>query len=448
MGRVSAPQGAAEIGFAFKRTPQGLVATMFMPVMFVYGQPLGLAQATASSVTIAPLDTVMKLEDGRLIGTFGLGRLPIVLERGGSFAAEPPAPSWPAGPAPRWSHALGAGAWATPVARDGVVFLGTIDGQFHAVHVTDGSDFWTWKGAVPLYGQALVADDSVLFVDAGNDLIGLDRQTGTLRWRVPLHDAPAEAGITDKSFTHRTPVPMIAGGVIYVGSPDGSVYAFEAATGRPLWRHGMNAPVYAGIAFSGSSSLVVGCFDGSLVTLDRRTGAETGRARVGGPIVSMPAISGDLAVVGSRDYLLYGVSLSRSAVAWTYSYWFSWVESAPHLADGVAYLGSSDFRRVGAFEPATGKALWIADVGGLTWGTPVVTADTIYAGTHGQNPAFLHHEGGVVALDRRSGAVKWRVRLTGPSNAERVGCVGSLALADHLLIAATFDGTLAAYPVD
>jgi outer membrane protein assembly factor BamB len=164
--------------------------------------------------------------------------------------------------------------------------------------------------------------------------------------------------------------------------------------------------------------------------------------------VSAPVIAGDIAVVGSRDYLLYGVSLSRAEVTWKYSYWFSWVESAPQLADGVAYLGSSDFRRVSAFDPATGKALWNADVGGIAWGTPVVTADTVYAGTHAQTPAFLHHEGGIVALNRRTGAMKWRVALTGPPGAERVGCIGSLALADDLLIAAAFDGTLAAYPLN
>ena len=242
-------------------------------------------------------------------------------------------------------------------------------------------------------------------------------------------------------------MPVLADGVIYAGSVDGNLYALAAATGRPLWRHAAGAPIYAGVALRGHDALVVGCFDGTVLTLDRRNGAELSRARIGGPIVSAPVIAGDIAVVGSRDYLLYGVSLSQAAVVWKYSYWFSWVESAPRLVDGVAYLGASDFRRVGAFNPATGKPLWLADVRGLAWGTPVVTADTIYAGTHAQNPAYLHHEGGIVALDRRTGAAKWRVALPLPPGAPRAGCVGSLALAGDRLIAAGFDGTLAAYPL-
>ena len=221
----------------------------------------------------------------------------------------------------------------------------------------------------------------------------------------------------------------------------------DLATGRTLWRHDAGAPIYATAALFGPAALVVGCFDGTVLTLDRRKGAELSRLRIGGPIVSAPVIAGDIAVIGSRDYLLYGVSVSQAAVVWKYSYWFSWVESVPRLVDGVAYLGASDFRRVGAFNPATGKPLWLADVRGLAWGTPVVTADTIYAGTHAQNPAYLHHEGGIVALDRQTGAAKWRVVLPLPPGAPRAGCVGSLALAGDRLIAAGFDGTLAAYPL-
>lgn len=448
IGRVTAPQGEAEIGFEFKRTARGLTATIYMPVMHAYGLKLGLVEEAGPTVTVPPLDSAMKLVGGELEGTFGLGRLPMELQRGGVFEPEPALSPLPTGPAPRWSRPLGAPAWASPVVRSGVVYVGTVDGRFHAVRATVGADEWTWTGSAPLYGQALTTEESACFVDAHNDLVCLDRAKGTLQWRALLHDPlSGETVLSDKSFTHRTPAPVLADGVLYVGSTDGNLYAIEAATGKSLWRHSAGAPIYAGVALSGPTVIIAGCFDGTVLALDRRDGTELSRARIGGPIVSTPMIAGDIVVVGSRDYLLYGVSLARGTVVWRYSYWFSWVESAPQLADGVAYLGSSDFRRVGAFDPATGRALWLADVRGITWGTPVVTDDTVYAGTHGQTPAFLHHEGGIVALDRRTGAVKWRVPLTGLPGAERVGCVGSLALANDLLIAAAFDGTLAAYPI-
>jgi outer membrane protein assembly factor BamB len=448
-GRVLAPQGESEIGFAFKRTPRGLTAAMYMPVMHVFNLPLGPIGEAGSTFTIPPLDTTMQIQGDELIGTFALGRLPMELHRGGAFAPEPAPAVLPAGPNPRWSRQLGATVWASPVIRDGAIYIGTVDGRFHAVQAADGAEAWTWTGPAALYGQALATEGCICFIDAHGELVCLGRAKGNLQWRTPLHDSHAsETALADNSFTHRTAAPVMADGVIYAGSADGGLYAIEAATGRMRWRHDAGAPIYAGVALLGNAALVAGCFDGTVLTLDRRNGAELSRARIGGPIVSTPGIVGDIAVIGSRDYMLYGVSLSRTVVVWRYSYWFSWVESAPQIVDGVAYLGSSDFRRVGAFDPATGKAFWLADVRGLTWGTPVVTAGTVYAGTHGQTPAFLHHEGGIVAMNRRTGVVKWRVVLTGPPGAERVGCVGSLALANDLLIAAGYDGTLAAYPLE
>lgn len=285
-GRVVAPQGPAEIGLAFKRTPRGLTAALYMPVMHVYGLNLGPVGEAGSTFTLGPLDTTMTLEADKITGTFALGRLPMELRRGGSFAPEPTAPAWPDGPAPRWERSLGAAVWASPAVRDGVIYVGAADGRLHAVRAADGGEVWTWAGPHPLYGEALVTGDALYVVDDRSDLVCLDRADGRLRWRVPLHDPGAgDAALADKSFTHRTPVPIAAGGMIYVGAVAGSFYAIDAATGRTLWRHEAGAPIHAGAARLGRDALVVGCLDGTVLTLDRGSGAELTRVRVGGPVV-------------------------------------------------------------------------------------------------------------------------------------------------------------------
>ena len=77
-------------------------------------------------------------------------------------------------------------------------------------------------------------------------------------------------------------------------------------------------------------------------------------------------------------------------------------ESTPQLVDGVLYVGASDFRRVMALEPETGKALWSTDVRGMAWGCPVVTADSVFIGTAAQVGAIIEHAGGIAALDRHT----------------------------------------------
>lgn len=191
-----------------------------------------------------------------------------------------------------------------------------------------------------------------------------------------------------------------------------------------------------------------GTMDGSVVLLDRRTRKETFRAKTGGGVVTTPVIAGNTLIVGSRDYMLHGFNLADGSPAWKFSYWFSWVESSPVLRDGLVYVGASDYSRVTVLDPATGQAKWGTEVHGMNWGSPLVTADRVFTSTVAQNIAgtVIAHTGGIVALDRATGAVLWQL-LAEPAPAEGFGgYAGSLALAGGKVIAAGFDGNLIALP--
>jgi outer membrane protein assembly factor BamB len=237
-------------------------------------------------------------------------------------------------------------------------------------------------------------------------------------------------------------------GTVYAGSSDGGLYALSASDGRRIFRFDAKSPIFSGVARDGADRLVFGCMDGSVITLDRRTALEISRVRAGGGVVTTPVLAGGNLIVGSRDYMLYAFRASDGALAWKFSYWFSWVESTPAFADGTLYVGASDYRRVTAFDPASGAVRWATDVRGLAWGTPLVTVGTVFIGTVAQNipGTAIVHTGGIMALDRRTGAVKWR-HLAAPAAVNAFGgYAGSLALAGDFVIAAGFDGTLIALP--
>ena len=446
-GTVTAPNDHAEIGFTFSPGKHGLNARFTMPAMFVPGMALGPAQIKDGTYALPDLGIKLTLTGHQLTGTAFNSLLHVELHRGPAPAAAASLADLPPAPPPVWTHALGAETWTTPVARDGLLYLACADGKFHAIRVTDGTEAWSWTGPHALYGDALVTDDSVYFLDERTDLVSLRRSAGQLQWRVPLHDEKlsGKPAPQNPTFNRRTAVPVLVDGTLYLGSPDHGLYALDAVTGKILWRHDLGAAVFAAVAVQGDD-LVAGCYDGSVVVLNRHTGTESARTKLGGPIASTPVIAGDTILVGCRDYLLYGLRRSDLSIAWRDTFWFSWVESVPQLAGGLAYVGGSDFRRISALDPATGQTRWATDVRGITWGTPVVTDDTVFAGTSAQNPAALHHEGGLVALDRRTGTVKWRQFIPLPATAERAGYIGSLVLADGKIIGAGFDGTLTAYP--
>jgi outer membrane protein assembly factor BamB len=191
-----------------------------------------------------------------------------------------------------------------------------------------------------------------------------------------------------------------------------------------------------------------GTMDGSVVLLDRRNQTETLRTQTGGGVVTTPLVADGQLVVGSRDYLLYGFNLADGSLAWKFSYWFSWIESTPVLRDGLVYVGASDYSRVTALDPATGRAKWATPVHGMNWGTPLVTADRVFTGTASQNipGTAIAHEGGILALDRSTGAVLWRLVSPAAAEGKFGGYAGSLALAGDKVIAAGFDGNLIALP--
>jgi outer membrane protein assembly factor BamB len=454
-GTVTAPQGTvADISFEFVRTPQGpLIFRISFSEMFTYGVTFGIpveANGRGDYAITPAFATRLHLDGATLTGTFASARLPLSLHRGGHLANRPPPPIHPPAPAPLWRRPLGSPTWAPPAVEEGVVFVGTEAGVMHAVRATDGTGLWTWAGANRIDGRAVVSRDSVFFVDGKVNLVALARATGTLRWIRPLHDGQIAGGPPpdNPTFNHRCATPLLLDGVLYVGSSDGGLYAIDALTGEKRWRHEAQAPVFSGVGFHGSDTLLFGTMDGSVVLLDRRTRRETLRVKTGGGVVTTPVVAGDILVVGSRDYVLHGFNLTDGSLAWRFSYWFSWIESTPVLVDGLLYVGASDFSRVSAIDPATGRARWSAPVHGMNWGTPLVTNNRVFTGTVNQNlpGTAIEHTAGLVALDRATGAVVWALALPKAAEGNFAGYAGSLALAGDKIIAAGFDGELAAFP--
>lgn len=447
-GRVTAPQGTAALALDFSRTAKGLAVAVHMPVMHVHGVKFGATESPNGTITIAALSTTLRLDGDELRGEFALGQLPVVLRRGGPPPPAPPAATFPAAPAPRWTYALEAPTWAAPLVHAGMVFVGASDGRFHAVHAASGKAAWIWRGENRIDGQAALGPDAVGFVDGKSDFVCLNRADGTLRWRAPLHDeAHAPRPKNDNpTFNRRVATATIVDDTVYVGSTDGGVYAFALNSGKLLSRFAAGSPVFSGIARDGGDRLLFGCMDGSVVTLDRHHMREIARVRAGGAVVTTPVLAGANLIVGGRDYALHAFRASDGAPAWKFSYWFSWVESTPALVDDTLYVGASDYRRVTAFDPADGAVRWATDVRGLAWGTPLVTPDRVFIGTVAQNlpGTAIAHEGGIMALDRATGAVKWRLAAAPAAANDFGGYAGSLALAGDLVIAAGFDGRLIA----
>ncbi|MET0346539.1 MAG: PQQ-binding-like beta-propeller repeat protein [Casimicrobiaceae bacterium] len=451
-GALQLPQGdGAALALRIARAKDGQhVVRLTMPAMHVFDAAIeALERLGASRFRLDPFGTVATLHGDRLSGEFAYLRVPFALDRVAALPdwKETAEPSLPDAPAPRWTRSLRAPAWAAPVVRDGLAYLGDTGGTVHALRALDGTTAWTHRHGTPIYGDAAVDADGVSFVDERSMLTRLDRHTGRLLWQVALDPAAAGKAPDDFTFTHRTPRPAIAGRVLYVGGRDRSVRAIDLATGRVLWRCALDGTVMSGIAVT-ARHLVAGTFErNAIVAIDRRNGRLAWAFPTAQPVSSMPVVANDVVLAGCRDFGIHGLALDTGAPRWVHSYLFSWVESSPAVVGGVAYFGSSDLRSVRAISIASGRTLFTTDVRGLTWGTPALAGDRIYAGTAGQKDVLVAHRPGVCALDRRTGALLWRRELP-MGDARMAGFASSLAVAGGMLVGATVDGTVLGIPHD
>lgn len=93
--------------------------------------------------------------------------------------------------------------------------------------------------------------------------------------------------------------PTHSNGVIFVGSGDNKVYAFDANSGTKKWEFATNNEVYASPAVS-NGLVYIGSNDGKMYCLDAATGTKKWEFATGDQVYATPLILVNGAVNG--DY--------------------------------------------------------------------------------------------------------------------------------------------------
>lgn len=458
LGEAGPADDRAHVGLEVRRDGgDALTALLTIDLVHFFVAPAGGVEVRGDGHYAIP-DAELALTlggDGRLTVTGLLDEkdAPVTLTRGTRPPARPASPVAPSGPGPRWKTRLGGPIFATAAVRDGVAYVGNSDGVMFAVALADGGPRWKFPAGRPIFGEALATDDALYFVCDSGFLFRLDRSTGKEVWRYDLGDAQVSRILPNPlifDYDHAAPRPLLADGVLYVGSGDGSLHAVRGADGTRLWRAGASAKVRASAALAGDR-VIVADLHGRVAALERATGAEVWRLEAGDPIPGAPLIAGDRVIVGTRGSKLLGLDLASGAPAWSQSWWGSWVESPAVVEGGHAYLGSGDLFRVSSLDPSTGRTEWRTDVGGWILKSVAVTPTRVYAGVSGARRRasfWVPQKAALAALDRATGKLLWSWPMPAWDGAFLQGFVAGPAIADSTLVVGGIDGTLYGFPAE
>ena len=233
--------------------------------------------------------------------------------------------------------------------------------------------------------------------------------------------------------------PAVANNIVYVGSYVGNLYAWNAGTGVPI----AGFPVSTGGIITSSPAIAngivyVSSYDGNLYAWNAATGVPVAGFPVstGSAIESSPAVANGIVYVGSDDYKLYawnaatgvpvaGFPVSTSTVIY-------WSYSSPAIANGIVYVGSY-VGNLYAWNASTGipVAGFPVSTGNTTASSPTVANGYIYIGDQNNT---------VNGINITSGIIEWQYVL--PSNFSLTGGAdySSPAIAENKLFMTSFQG--------
>jgi quinohemoprotein ethanol dehydrogenase len=248
--------------------------------------------------------------------------------------------------------------------------------------------------------------------------------------------------------------PLEADGVLYTTTAWSKVYAFDARTGKELWRFdpkvdgakGFNAccdVVNRGVALW-KGRVYVGTIDGRLIALDARTGRQVWSTQTTDPnlpytITGAPRVAKGRVLIGNggAEYPVRGYVSAYDAATGKLDWRFYLTPNPTGAADGAA----SDKVMKEKAAATWGPGLWTKGGGGATpWDaiTYDPEADLVYVGTGNAGPwnDRLRSASGdnlfaasIVALRPETGAYVWHYQTT-PRDAWDYDAVQQLMTAD------------------
>lgn len=268
--------------------------------------------------------------------------------------------------------------------------------------------------------------------------------------------------------------PVVAGGRVFAASCQsdvtsklGTVFCLDAKTGKVIWQSPPDGeapykPFFSSPAISADGKyLLIGqglhpddnC---ELLCLETSTGKVHWKAKTPLHIESSPAIFGDMVVVGagaiendehkaiSHPGMVVAVRISDGKDLWRAQ--VNDPESSPAIGeDGTVYIGSGfNGSAVVALRSETDEELKAKNLPRVVWrhaspypitGGVTLAGDLVLVGGGNSDYVFAapHPAGLVLALDRKSGAVRWQTNLPD-------AVLGTIAARDDKIICPVRDG--------
>lgn len=347
----------------------------------------------------------------------------------------------------KWKFHTGGRVIASPAVVDGVVYVGSTDGNVYAIDAESGRVKWRCTTKAWEVSSPAVVSGVVYFLSYDGNFYALDAGAGQVKWKFKTE---GERHFTGTHLHYLQPAsermpdpwdfylssPAVWNGTVYFGSSDGNVYALDVYSGALKWKFKTGDIVHSSPAIA-DGTLYIGSWDTYLYALDAATGTEKWRFKTGDDpdahnhvgIQSSPAVMDGVVHFGSRDSYAYGVDATTGKQLWKFSTDGSWVNNSMVVHDGKAYFGTSIPGFMHAVDAKSGKSVFDLPTGTPVFASMALAGDMLYLGNFGgkltaidlktQKPAWVFETDGAkqnaASMTNADGSIKFEAVFSSPN---------------------------------
>ncbi len=238
-----------------------------------------------------------------------------------------------------WRSRVSSEVLSVPKAAQGMVLVHTVDGKLYALKVSDGSVAWMYDRSIPvltLHGSSspIISGTKVICGFASGKLIAFDIDSGQQYWEATIAVPSGRSEL--ERMVDIDGDPVVQTGIVYVATYQGQLAAVSEETGDVIWRRELSS--YAGLGVD-YQYLYVSDAEDMVWSIDPKNSSSMWKQeKLHGRKLTAPAVLGNYIVVGDFEGYLHWLSpedgrmLARTRVG----------ESAittPPIIDGdVAYV--------------------------------------------------------------------------------------------------------------
>jgi eukaryotic-like serine/threonine-protein kinase len=350
-----------------------------------------------------------------------------------------------------WTFKTGGPVYSSPTSDNGFVYIGSDDGKMYCLEGESGLIKWTFETGGLIRCKPAIVDTFAYFESDDGNLYAVNKNSGTKIWNLDIGNNITRIlpNPNTSYWDYMQSSPCVDSGSVYAGSGDGYLYSVNAQTGSLHWKT-KTGDIIRSSPCVYQSYVYVGSNDGYIYALNKTDGSIAWKYNTASGsykrVINSPRIYNGTVYCGSRSGYFNAIDAITGTLKWNYFYSSNYpmIESSAAIENGIVYVGSSDLRKVFAFDAATGKIVWNSAVPGDTWSSPFFKSGTLYIGLATYGNFSTKNSGALLAIDASTGKIEWR--LNSGTTTFIGGVVSSPTVDDHMIYYGSLDSMV--YAVD